>query len=320
MFDNEKIVCSANMKEKVDLIRFDWAMKTILRNKANFDVLEGFLSSLLKQEIEVIELIDTEGNQEYETDKFNRVDLMVKDSDNRKLIIEIQNTREVDYLERIVYGTSKKIIESVDLGKSYKGIAKVISISILYFNLGRGDDYIYYGTTSLKGIHTGHPLLIREKSKETPDILSKQFKFIEKDVFPEYYFINVNKFNDEIIDAADEWVYFFKNNEILDNFESKNIQMAKEKFDILKMSRAERERYEKFLMNLMSEEDMINTAKEEGEIIGIVKGRKEERIIQEKKRKEDKIEIVKSSLKLGLDSETISKITGLTKEEIEMIK
>ncbi len=28
------------------LVRFDWAMKYILRNKANFDVLEAFLTSL----------------------------------------------------------------------------------------------------------------------------------------------------------------------------------------------------------------------------------------------------------------------------------
>ena len=29
------------------MISFDWAMKRLLRNKANFEVLEGFLSELL---------------------------------------------------------------------------------------------------------------------------------------------------------------------------------------------------------------------------------------------------------------------------------
>ncbi len=38
------------------LIRFDWAIKTILRDKANFDVLEGFLSALLNEPVEVIQL------------------------------------------------------------------------------------------------------------------------------------------------------------------------------------------------------------------------------------------------------------------------
>jgi len=31
------------------LISFDWALKRLLCSKANFDILEGFLSELLKQ-------------------------------------------------------------------------------------------------------------------------------------------------------------------------------------------------------------------------------------------------------------------------------
>ncbi|MEM6829022.1 MAG: hypothetical protein AAF551_00810 [Bacteroidota bacterium] len=35
------------------LIRFDWAIKRILRDKENFDILEGFLSELLGQTIQI---------------------------------------------------------------------------------------------------------------------------------------------------------------------------------------------------------------------------------------------------------------------------
>jgi hypothetical protein len=35
------------------LIRFDWAVKKLLRNKANFVVLEGFLSELLFDDIKI---------------------------------------------------------------------------------------------------------------------------------------------------------------------------------------------------------------------------------------------------------------------------
>jgi hypothetical protein len=59
------------------IIRFDWAIKTILRDKSNFDVLEGFLSALLGEDIQVIQLIESESNQEAERQKFNRVDIMV---------------------------------------------------------------------------------------------------------------------------------------------------------------------------------------------------------------------------------------------------
>jgi hypothetical protein len=57
------------------LIRFDWALKYILRNKANFDVLEGFLSNLLKETTTINHIIESESNQEAENCKFNRVDL-----------------------------------------------------------------------------------------------------------------------------------------------------------------------------------------------------------------------------------------------------
>jgi len=62
------------------LIRFDWAMKYILRNKANFDVLEGFLSNLLKEEIKVEDIVESESNRDAENRKFNRVDLKCIDS------------------------------------------------------------------------------------------------------------------------------------------------------------------------------------------------------------------------------------------------
>jgi len=61
-------------------IRFDWAIKRLLRQKANFGILEGFLSELLKEDIRIIEILDSESNKETEEDKYNRVDILVKDS------------------------------------------------------------------------------------------------------------------------------------------------------------------------------------------------------------------------------------------------
>jgi predicted transposase/invertase (TIGR01784 family) len=135
------------------LVRFDWAMKNLLRNKANFDVLEGFLSALFEDDsLTILKLLESESNQEDESDKFNRVDLLVEDGEGRKIIIEIQNTREVDYLERIVYGASKLIVENLNLGEAYASIQKVISVSILYFNLGKGEDYLYHRANASKFI------------------------------------------------------------------------------------------------------------------------------------------------------------------------
>ncbi len=62
---------------KRKLISFDWAMKKLLRSKANFEILEGFLSELLKEDISILEILESESNKEDSKDKFNRVDLKV---------------------------------------------------------------------------------------------------------------------------------------------------------------------------------------------------------------------------------------------------
>ena len=61
-------------------IRFDWAVKRLLRNKANFGVLEGFLTVLLNEPIRIVEILESEGNQQCENEKFNRVDIKARNS------------------------------------------------------------------------------------------------------------------------------------------------------------------------------------------------------------------------------------------------
>ena len=92
-------------------IRFDWAVKRLLRHKANFGVLEGFLTVLLGEDIHIIEILESESNQQTPEDKFNRVDIKARNSKDEIIIVEIQNTREIYYLERILYGVAKTITE-----------------------------------------------------------------------------------------------------------------------------------------------------------------------------------------------------------------
>ncbi|MBF0224368.1 MAG: Rpn family recombination-promoting nuclease/putative transposase [Desulfobacterales bacterium] len=299
--------------EKV--IRFDWAIKHILRNKANFDVLEGFLSALLEdEEIKVLKLLESEGNQEEEDSKFNRVDIMIEDSQHRKIIVEIQNCREVDYLERLLYGTSKIIVENQKLGEDFQNLSKVISISVMYFNLGLGDDYLYYGATDFKGMNTGHSLKIRKRVELGCEDLEKKYKLIDKKIFPEYYLIQVERYHNQVRKAIDEWIYMIKNNEIKEGSKSRNIDKAKEKLSEMNMSKEEKARYERYLMNLAIERNVVNTAKEEG----IEEGRKEGREEGLKEGMEEgRKAIVISMIKTGVPIETISKYTGLSIDKIK---
>lgn len=94
-------------QNNLKLVRFDWAMKRLLRDKANFEILEGFLSELLYQQIKIDQLLESESNKEHANDKFNRVDLLVHTEKNEKIIIEVQTASEWDFYHRILFGTSK---------------------------------------------------------------------------------------------------------------------------------------------------------------------------------------------------------------------
>ena len=266
------------MNNENRLIRFDWAIKTILRDKANFDILEGFLSALLKTDITVQEILESESNQETEKRKFNRVDLLVKDADDSRYIIEVQAETESDYMERLLFGTCKTVVENLKLGEPYRNIKKVISISIMYFNLGSGQDYLYHGKTEFKGMHTGEILEVKQK-KVILDSNNSIVRIVEGGVglYPEYYLIEVERFGNTVKEAIDEWIYFLKNEEIKDEFNSRNIHNAKEKLNLLRMDEAERRAYEKFLMDLASERDAFMTAREEGWKNGRNEGLKEGR-------------------------------------------
>ena len=50
------------------LVRFDWAMKKLLRNKANFSILEGFFSELLSRDITIQNLLESESNKQTKTE------------------------------------------------------------------------------------------------------------------------------------------------------------------------------------------------------------------------------------------------------------
>ena len=294
------------------IISFDWAIKYILRDKENFPILDGFLSSLLQKDVEVLEIIESESTSENKDVKINKVDLMVK-SENEQFIIEIQNSRESDYFERILFGTSKVVVEKIKAGGKYKDIKKVISVNIIYYDIGRGEDYIYHGKTDFIGMNKNDKLIVRKKVY----INENQYKLEETNIFPEYYLIRVEKFetssNPFIGKPIDEWIYLFKNGKIEDDFKSKGMDLVRKKLDYINITPKQQRAYDDYLVLLEREEDLLNTAKLEGFEKGIEKGIK-------KGIEKGKIETAKKMLKDGFDVEMIKKYVDLSIEEIVEIK
>jgi predicted transposase/invertase (TIGR01784 family) len=293
------------------LIRFDWAIKKILRSKANFSILEGFLSELLKTDLRIVNILESEGNKETEDDKFNRVDILVQNEKNELILIEIQVAKEYDFLSRILYGSSKVITEHIKEGDSYQNVKKVYAIGIVYFDLGQGKDYVYHGYTHFRGIHLDDELQLNENQK----LLYQREKV--RDIYPEYYILKINQFNDIAKDTLDEWIYFLKNEEIKDEFHAKGLSEAREKLIPMKLPKEEQLNYSNYLEDLHYQASMVNSSYGLGMIKGEMKGKIEGKIEGESIGIQKKaLEVAQKMRAKGIDLQTIAEVTGLKPEEI----
>ena len=298
-------------------VRFDWAVKRMLRDKANFGVLEGLITVLLGEPVHIVELLESEGNQETADDKFNRVDIKARNDRDEIFLVEVQLTREVHYLERIMlYGTAKAITEHIGIGDDYDKVKKVYSINIVYFDLGKGSDYLYHGRNTFRGVRTGDTLTISAREKD--GILRMR---TPEDVFPEYFIIRVNEFNDVATTPLEEWLDYLKNNHIKDDTQAPGLQEARQKLQYLMMSPAERNAYFEHINAIRIQNDVLGNTRAEGFAEGHAEGLAEGLVQGEVKGRTEGIqeERVRSAQIMkadGLPIETIAKYTGLSKEDI----
>lgn len=280
--------------QKNSYIRFDWAIKRLLRDKANFSVLEGLLTVLLCEEIRIKEIIkDEKAYCVWDDAQTDRIDIKAKDKKGDDIVIRIQNMRKLYYLERIRFGTpafAKHI---------YQEVNKVYLVSILYFDLGKGNDYLYHGQNRFIGVHTNDELLIT--AKEEGAIIQK----LPQEVFPEYYLIRVNEFNQVAKTPLEEWVKYLKTGIIDPDTTAPGLLEAREKLRYYDMSPEERHEYDEHVNAIMIQNDVLNTAKLEGHAEGRMEGRAE-----------GKLEDARNLKQLGVSIDIIAQATGLSREEI----
>ena len=250
------------MNNNNQIIRFDWAMKRLLRNKANFSVLEGLLTTLLGEKIVIQKLLESESNQEDEFDKYNRVDMLAENSKGELVLIEVQNNNEYAYFQRMLFGTSKLVTEYINRGESYDKVRKVYSVNIVYFSLGHGTDFVYHGKTEFRGIYQGDILELTPFQKQTfkVDTVSQ--------LYPEYYILKVNGFNQIAKSPLEEWIYYLNTGEIPSSATVLELEEARERLKLDSMTKDELVAYYRHLDNIVILHDNIYTEREEGRAEG----------------------------------------------------
>lgn len=302
-------------------IRFDWAIKRLLRNKANHAVLEGLLFYLLDKKVKIKEFLESEGNQEDELDKYNRVDMLAEDEEGELFIIEIQNSHEITYFHRMLYGVSKAITEYISKGDPYDKVRKIYSVNIVYFELGQGKDYIYHGKTEFKGMNLTHDILKLSANQSEKFLGIKATDLKERkgagELFPEYFILRVNDFDKVASTPLDEWIEFLKTGKIRENTKAAGLTEARESLRIDALPTKDKKSYYRYMESVQHMITLFDSSRydgyQEGKAEGMEKGM--EKGLAEGKNKA-KTESAKRFLDMGLSPEQVAQGTQLTLEEV----
>lgn len=310
------------MDKKRTFISFDWAMKRLLREKTNFVVLEGFLTTLLGTNIKIHRILESEGNQDRDDAKYNRVDLMAENTEGELLLIEVQGEPEFAFFQRMLFGASKLVTEYINGGDNYENVKKVYSVNIVYFDLGQGTDVVYHGKTEFRGIHQNDVLRLSPFQQQ-------KFKVSEVyQLYPEYYILKVNDFNRWSKIPLEQWLYFLSTSEIPEDANAPGLQEARERLSYMHMGREEQMKYDRYWMDRAILKNTLITAKGEGMLEGRAEGFEQGRAEGraeglakglEEGRKAERTEQARKMKSMKIDLTMISQITGLSLEEINQL-
>ena len=254
------------MTEK-PLISFDYAIKYLLKDKGGYEIVEGFISALLKsqgyKEVKIVALLDTESNKENQKSRRSLADLIVEDEEKRKYIIEIERNLQHSFIHKACFNTSRLIVDNLAERVDFTEIVKVFHISILYFPVGNGP--VHHGQTIIRDIESNERLTVHIKNPETGVVVDAT------GILPEYFFISIPLFNDRLEKEIDDWLYVMKHDTVPETFHSPYMQKVADKLNILKMTPEERDNYYYYLKQVYTDRDQLQAAREEGIEEGIQK-------------------------------------------------
>jgi predicted transposase YdaD len=276
------------------LISFDFAIKYLLKNKGDYDIIEGFISALFASQgyppIKINALLDSESNKEELELKKSIADLVVEDAEGNKYIVEIERAYTPNFMHKACFNSSRLVVDGIYGNQDYTTIKKIFHISLLYFSTKGMEKPIYHGKTIVHAVDTKHPVDIKIANEGL-------VIFNTPNIFPEYFFISVPMFNDVINSEIDEWLYVMKHSEIRKGFKSPYMTKVAERLSVIKMSSEERNEYIYYQKQSVHSQDILSAAENKGV---------------------EKVAI--NMLKQNLDNKLISSVTGFSSEEIIKLK
>ncbi|TPE14403.1 Rpn family recombination-promoting nuclease/putative transposase [Clostridium perfringens] len=273
--------------------QIDFVFKKIFGTEKNKPILINFLNAVIKPTtpIKDVEIKNNDIDKDFIEDKFSRLDVKATTSNKEHINIEIQVKNEYNMIQRTLYYWSKMYSEQIQNRDNYSKLERTVCINILNFKYLKNDKY-----------HNAYRLKEITSNEELTDL--QEIHFIELPKFNEIgnkeYIENVEK-----MDALEKWLEFLvepESNTVRQlELSNEEIKLAKSELYRLSMDSKEREQYNMREKAIYDRISALENAEAKG-------------------KRESKLEVVKESLSQGLEISLISKITGLSEEEILKIK
>ena len=273
--------------------QIDFVFKKIFGTEKNKPILINFLNAVIKPPtpIKDVEIKNNDIDKDFIEDKFSRLDVKATTSNKEHINIEIQVKNEYNMIQRTLYYWSKMYSEQIQNRDNYSKLERTVCINILNFKYLKNDKY-----------HNAYRLKEITSNEELTDL--QEIHFIELPKFNEIgnkeYVENIEK-----MDALEKWLEFLvepESNTVRQlELSNEEIKLAKSELYRLSMDSNEREQYNMREKAIYDRISALENAEAKGKI-------------------ERELELIKESLNQGLEISLISKITGLSEEEILKIK
>ncbi|WP_300755317.1 Rpn family recombination-promoting nuclease/putative transposase [uncultured Brachyspira sp.] len=298
----------------------DYFMRYLFAKEGHENILKNLINSVRadynQEPFEDIKVLNTFNLKETVNDKQSIVDVRAVTKSGETVLVEIQRVGNQSFVYRSLYYWAKGYVANLRNNEKYNDLKQVIVINILDFNL-------------LKGINKEHSCYVI-KELETNHILTNHF---------EMHFLELPKYlenNSSLKDELDAWFYFLtlkerqgKMEEIMEILVKKNPIMKEvydeyNKFVNTKDLFDNYSEYEKNYFDILALSEERRLGIEEGIKKGIKEGIKEgiKKGIKEGMEKgieQEKISLAKNMKKENIDINIISKVTGLSIEEIKSL-
>jgi len=293
------------MEEKYINPFTDFGFKRLFGEEPNKDILIDFLNELLQQEqgkIKKLTYLKTEQLGSGAIDRKAIFDLYCENEKGEKFIVELQKAKQNFFKDRSVFYSTFPIREQATKGDWSFELKAVYTIGILdfIFDEDKKDNDKFHYKIKLTDI-------------ETQKIFYDKLTFIYLEM-PKF----IKKEND-LETHFDKWLYVLKNLHKLEKRPEKLQERIFKKLfqeaELAKLTPKMMIEYEDSLKYYRDIKNSLDTARDEGEKIGVEKG---EKIGRQKGREEEKIEVAMNLIGL-LELDIIAEKVGLSLEKVKKL-